>query len=329
MKNLTGILLLGLLLPGLDVDGQFYGGEADGSGSERSIPGTMFPQEIYCSGGDADGFQAEGSGLITLNQQDLYCQGGDSDGYSSAFAELLTFNNQLLYCCGGNYDGTSNSLFDGYFFDPLEVYDGGDGDGSTGDTFDGYFYEWLFTSGGTHDGGAGLSSGMTSINEQDFYCAAGSGDGFSSYLFSGHFMPWLYCWGGNGDGFRAASSTLEELGLGIWTGFTSTEWSEPNNWKLNTVPTSTINVLIPGGAPYYPVLLESLSVNDPAGFYECQRLDIYPQGILILWNGLIVNGILNVSGTLELQRQTGNALQVEDSGEVTVKAAGEVVILEF
>jgi hypothetical protein len=313
----------------VEVNGQFYGGVEDGYGSDGNLPGTMFPQEMYCSGGDADGFFAWGTDLLTLNSQDDYCSGGGSDGYGFVHSGMITINDQFTYCRGGNNDGSSGSGYDGFFFDPVLVFDGGISDGTASGTFDGLFYELSFTLGGNKDGTSATETGVTTVNEQNFYCQAGNGDGYGSYLFSGGFTPWLFCRGGSGDGFKSGISSVEELGLGIWTGYPSNEWTEATNWKLNTVPSTGTSVLIPGGAPYHPVLFESLSVDYYyGGVHECQRLDIYPQAMLTLWEDLIVNGILNVAGTLELHRQSGNSLQVKGNGEVTVKAGGTLRVLE-
>ncbi len=40
----------------------------------------------------------------------------------------------------------------------------------------------------------------------------------------------------------------------IWTGATDTDWNTPSNWACNSVPTLSINVLIPSGLSKYPLL---------------------------------------------------------------------------
>jgi hypothetical protein len=46
-----------------------------------------------------------------------------------------------------------------------------------------------------------------------------------------------------------------------WDGSTSTSWNEPTNWNTNAVPTSTGNVIIPGGLTNYPVLASNVTIN--------------------------------------------------------------------
>jgi hypothetical protein len=41
---------------------------------------------------------------------------------------------------------------------------------------------------------------------------------------------------------------------GLWTGTVSTDWNNPLNWDDGVVPTSTVNVTIPSGTPYSPVI---------------------------------------------------------------------------
>ncbi len=46
---------------------------------------------------------------------------------------------------------------------------------------------------------------------------------------------------------------------GLWAGTVSTDWNNPLNWNDGNLPTSTINVTIPTGTPYQPVILNGTS----------------------------------------------------------------------
>jgi hypothetical protein len=286
----------------------------------------MFPSENFFSGGDADGADIGTSGFVTFNNQSTYCKGGNADGFSYDNSGNITINYQQFYSGGGNYDGSAMNDFNGYFYDPLMVFDGDDGDGWSCGGYDGYVYPLMFTLGGWKDGAAIVSSGMISVNNQYYYCRSSIGDGYSWGLYSGGLMPYIYCRGGNGDGFITTSSGIESLGYGIWTGYINSDWGLAGNWKHNTIPTSSMNVLIPGGAPYHPVLLDPLAILTGSGTYFCRRLDIYPGGMLSVHSHLRVNGILNVEGMLNFEESEINIFTILANGKLSILNGGEVNI---
>ncbi len=55
-------------------------------------------------------------------------------------------------------------------------------------------------------------------------------------------------------GTITATNTITILTMGNWIGGTSSDWLDPNNWICTTVPTSSIDVIIPNGAPNMPVI---------------------------------------------------------------------------
>jgi hypothetical protein len=67
--------------------------------------------------------------------------------------------------------------------------------------------------------------------------------------------------------YSSGTSTLNATTYGLWTGATSTDWHTTTNWSCNTIPTATTDVIIPSGAPRYPVIstanavAKSISLN--------------------------------------------------------------------
>ncbi len=83
-----------------------------------------------------------------------------------------------------------------------------------------------------------------------------------------------------------------------WTGTTSTNWNDASNWDSGA-PTSSSNVIIPGGTAYQPILSQTATIGS-----------------------LVVNS----GGTLSLQNtSSGHALNVGSSG-VTVNGGGMIAV---
>jgi PKD repeat protein len=114
---------------------------------------------------------------------------------------------------------------------------------------------------------------------------------------------------------------------GLWNGGTSgspTDWNTANNWDDGRVPTSTIDVIIPAGLSYYPVV---------SGSYSCDDLNIRDNSTLTVQPGatINVNGNLNVgqgvSGTLNINGSTCNVtgqINVSTGGTVNVSNGGQL-----
>jgi hypothetical protein len=66
----------------------------------------------------------------------------------------------------------------------------------------------------------------------------------------------------------------------VWDGSESTDWNTAGNWNINAVPTSCINVIIPGGVPNDPIVDE-----DPATPAVCRNLTLISGGILTINEG--------------------------------------------
>jgi len=106
--------------------------------------------------------------------------------------------------------------------------------------------------------------------------------------------------------------------LYTWTGTSSSDWNNPNNWDSGFIPDENIGVIIPGGAPNYPVLIDSLVVNSPLGAYRCKSIIIEDGGEVEVYQAsdMIVYGNVTVEtgGVLYL----GDDLQIEFGGNLFI-----------
>jgi hypothetical protein len=94
------------------------------------------------------------------------------------------------------------------------------------------------------------------------------------------------------------------LYLYTWTGAVSTDWSAGANWDSGFAPDETIDVIIPGGAPNYPVIPGVLYVGANFGGPACQTLTIQNGGSV----DVVVYGQITIFGDILVE--TGGALNV-------------------
>lgn len=73
---------------------------------------------------------------------------------------------------------------------------------------------------------------------------------------------------------------------GLWAGITS-DWGTSSNWDDGNVPTTAVDVTIPEGYQYYPLINESAACND---------IDVQSGGSL----SMTISGSLNVSGNIDI-----------------------------
>ena len=90
---------------------------------------------------------------------------------------------------------------------------------------------------------------------------------------------------------------------GLWNGSSSTDWFTTSNWDDNSIPNSTVNVIIPSGCNFYPNVTASS---------DCHDLTIQSGGSLSVSTGSIdINDDLLIYGSLIMNNENG-AIDVGD-----------------
>ncbi len=89
---------------------------------------------------------------------------------------------------------------------------------------------------------------------------------------------------------KTGTSIFDVLLPGTWTGATSNNWHTPSNWWSGGVPTSTMDVSIPSGTPFQPVISATA---------VCNSITINPGATLAISssNSLTVSGSWTNNGT--------------------------------
>jgi hypothetical protein len=96
----------------------------------------------------------------------------------------------------------------------------------------------------------------------------------------------------DGNGFtKSASVTLSQYPSGSWAGVVSSDWDDAANWVCGPIPTSAIDVTIPSGLSFYPVI--------NAGTDYARNITIQSGASLTVAGGkLKISGTVSNSGTL-------------------------------
>lgn len=118
----------------------------------------------------------------------------------------------------------------------------------------------LTVNSGTADLGFALfgsGSGVYYRDRQGYLASAdkvgnGTSESFSTSVTNADYYG-LCVWG-NDANLAAFSLVITPLQAGLWEGDISSNWHTPGNWNDNKVPTSAVDVLIPAGTPFQPVI---------------------------------------------------------------------------
>ncbi|HNW89759.1 MAG TPA: hypothetical protein PKN48_08845, partial [Bacteroidales bacterium] len=146
---------------------------------------------------------------------------------------------------------------------------------------------------GTTSGGMSTSNPTTSVSVSSsgtYYFRARSACG---------------TWGAEGS---ATVTIVGTSALGTWEGKVSTDWFDVKNWGACTVPTAAINVTIPSGTPYSPII---------AGAAVCNNITIN-SGASLTISG---SNTLNVSGNW-----TNNGTFTPGTGRITFNGSSNSTI---
>ncbi|GAB4289292.1 MAG: hypothetical protein Kow0068_14880 [Marinilabiliales bacterium] len=102
---------------------------------------------------------------------------------------------------------------------------------------------------------------------------------------------------------------------GVWAGTVSSDWNNCENWGGGRIPTSSMDVIIPGGCPNYPVLSSNLIINSTTGI--CNSIHIQNGGSLTVTN----NKNLTINNTV-LRIDNGGTLFVD--GDIIITSGGDL-----
>jgi hypothetical protein len=325
------------------------GGGSDGFSFKSSAKAPLNDQQFYCSGGSDDGFSLLKLENHTLNNQVFYCAGGNGDGSERIGIPGYFFDPALCFSGGANDGFSPLTTGNTHFFNQAFYLSGGINDGftilNTGPAY--ICNPSIYLSGGVNDGFAASSQGFSYICDPSVYVSGGMGDGFNNISFAGPIYlsnawlggisdgfatlhspvlglaPTFFCLGGDNDGTFSLYMPLSYFGPGIWTGTVSSSWNNPANWSLDYVPDLSVNVLIPAGRTYYPLIQSgNLSVNNISGGYFCKSLTISEGGSLINKSNLYLYGDMTVSGIYQGDGNNWNDVFINPGGNLKILAPG-------
>jgi hypothetical protein len=95
---------------------------------------------------------------------------------------------------------------------------------------------------------------------------------------------------------------------GSWAGTVSSDWNNATNWLCGGVPTSTSNVIIPAGAPFYPIITTTASANN-ISIAAGASVVVNGAGVFNLYGTITNTGTFNLTaGTLNLAGTTAQTL---------------------
>ncbi len=138
-------------------------------------------------------------------------------------------------------------------------------------------YQWY--SSGSGDNTGGVSLGSANGAQTNSYSPPTTNFGTAYY----------YCVVTSLCGTISSSTALVTVSKNTWTGAVGTAWDVAGNWLLNTVPQGYEDVIIPTGAPRYPVLTASTSVNN---------LELQQDATVSIGNNTFVVGDIQGIGTI-------------------------------
>jgi hypothetical protein len=332
---------------------QYSGGTEDGYAFSGTGQCPVNFQDLYCSGGRGDGSAFTRKSPHPLNDQEIYCTGYMHDGFAFVVSGNVMLNNQVFYCTGGDEDGFARMTVSGHLFNSTLCYQGGDDDGSSilSTGFATFYDQAFYQTGGANDGYSSVYSGHTNICFTELYASGGSGDGFNDLNYYGPMLfspawsggiadgfaithstilgisPAFFCLGGENDGAFSLTLPVTYFGNGIWLGASNTSWNNPANWSFSYLPDLSVNVLIPSGRSYYPLITSgNLAINNPQGNYKCKSLTILQGGSLVNHSNLYILGDVTVSGLYRADDQVNNEIVINPGGNLKLVAPGEMKV---
>jgi PKD repeat protein len=135
----------------------------------------------------------------------------------------------------------------------------------------------------------------------------------------------------NGDSTSAEFTIKENAKItwysgvpGHWTGRTSEEWTNPENWSDHRVPNDKFDVVISGNNPHYPVLNEPLYINN-SGTIQCRSLSIESGATLTVQSTVMAYSIIEIYGNWIQETDSDNAIQLFDNSQLLLNNASFII----
>jgi hypothetical protein len=212
-------------------------------------------------------------------------KGGMDDGFTQ-FNYAQADNPLLLAIYQGGMDDGFSQLDFAQADNPLllAIYQGGMDDG---------FSQYAFAQsdnaivgiykGGIDDGFTFMNFAQADLPLESIF-KGGMDDGFShmNFVQADNAIVGIYK-GGNDDGFTLAFYEQCDGTLTRWLGNVSIDWHTASNWECGLLPTINSDVIIPGGATFFP----TVSAND-----EIRSLLMKPGSSLII----VPSAVLKLNG---------------------------------
>ncbi len=128
--------------------------------------------------------------------------------------------------------------------------------------------------------------------------------------------------------------TIQSQTAGLWTGTAADEsWNNGLNWDDGSVPDNTVDVVIPSGCTYYPLLTKELVVGSAfvsGNINRCKSLDLQQGANFFTKEGLTVNGSVTLNGWYRYYEHYQSGTHVVNSGgSIVIGTMGYVSIGEY
>ena len=108
---------------------------------------------------------------------------------------------------------------------------------------------------------------------------------------------------------------------GHWTGRTSSEWTNPENWSDHRVPNERFDVRIPNNCAHYPVLSTPLYINKDSGTIQCKSLSIESGATLTVRSTVMAYSTIEIQGNWIQETDSNNAIELFDDAQMILNNA--------
>lgn len=108
---------------------------------------------------------------------------------------------------------------------------------------------------------------------------------------------------------------------GHWTGRTSSDWNNPENWSDHRVPDFKVDVFISNNSKTYPVLHYPIYINKDLGTIQCRSLSIEDGATLTVASTVMAYSIIEINGQWIQETNSDNAIQLFDGSQLQLNNA--------